>query len=257
MVPFLSYRPSSNAPRVEPSLDLRHPITTQSAVRWCLIFTQHRLPGTYGPFHDLAMTPSSPAPSNFSNHSSAFFGSRVYGVRKIGRLTPFRSFSSRLRRSPNGCLRRSMSPSASRSKATNQAGVASLSIRTRDSAGWTLCCRAPKSSPLAPTTITSPSSTSLDCARPRKAGSSSGKYLVIGLPPRLIRATSSPSRYTSVRKPSHLGSYSQLSPFGMPVSEIADSIGSISSGRGDFRPVIPRCLYLVDDETVCYHIVCR
>src|SRR6059058_5425593 len=100
MVPFLSSRPSSNAPRVEPSLDLRQPITTQSAVRWCLIFTQKRLPGTYGPFQDLAITPSSPAPSNFSNHSSAFFGSRVYGVRKIGLLTPLSSFLTPYTRDP-------------------------------------------------------------------------------------------------------------------------------------------------------------
>src|SRR4051794_40946418 len=109
MLPFLSYSPSSSAPSVLPSLVLRQPMTTQSAVRLCLILTHRRLPGTYIPSQDLAITPSRPAPSNLSNQSSAFLGSRVYGVTKIGGLTPLRSFSRRFRRSPSGRLRRSSS----------------------------------------------------------------------------------------------------------------------------------------------------
>ena len=38
--PCLSYRPSKSEPSDCPSFDLRQPMTTQSAVRWCLIFTQ-------------------------------------------------------------------------------------------------------------------------------------------------------------------------------------------------------------------------
>ena len=55
------------------------------------------------------------------------------------------------------------------------AGVASLSMRTRDSAGCTRCWRAPKSRPLAPTTTSSPSSTYFFDLRARNAGSTSGK----------------------------------------------------------------------------------
>src|SRR5437870_6795042 len=85
------------------------------------------------------------------------------------------------------------------------------------------------------------------------AGRTSGKYRVIARPPRLIKATSSPSRKTSVRKPSHLGSYSQPSPLGIPESEIAGSIGSMSSGSGNFK-LIPRCLYLVDGAARWYYV---
>src|ERR1700682_5198733 len=63
-------------------------------------------------------------------------------------------------------------------------------------------------------------------------------------PPRLIRATSSPSRKTRVRKPSHLGSYSQLSPFGMP-SMGAESIGSMSMGMGNFMSSYPQSVYIL------------
>src|ERR1700680_2978467 len=76
----------------------------------------------------------------------------------------------------------------------------------------------------------------------------------MGRAPRLISSTWSPSRKTRVRKPSHLGSYSQLSPFGIPASEGAESIGSMSWGMGNFMPVVHRCLYLVDGGTPCYHI---
>src|SRR5689334_23347207 len=76
----------------------------------------------------------------------------------------------------------------------------------------------------------------------------------MGRPPRLIRATSSPSRNTRVRKPSHLGSYPHRSPSGMPASEIAESIGSMSVGSGSFKVVVPSCLYLVDGGPRWYYI---
>jgi len=77
----------------------------------------------------------------------------------------------------------------------------------------------------------------------------------IGREPRLTSSTLSPSRNTRVRKPSHLGSYSQLSPLGIP-SPGADSIGSMSIGIGSFKAadLSPICLYLVDTQTLCYHI---
>ena len=63
------------------------------------------------------------------------------------------------RRSANGRPVRSSSPSASRSKAMNDAGVCSASRVTRDAAGWMRCCSASKSSP-SPVAITiSPSTT--------------------------------------------------------------------------------------------------
>src|SRR6185437_14908080 len=171
----------------------------------------------------------------------------------MGGFTPFSSRSSCLRRSPSVCLRRSVAPSARRSNATYQAGVASLSILTLDSAGWIRCWRAPKSRPPLPTTISSPSRTTLSDLRVRNAGSSSGKYRVMGRAPRLISSTWSWSLKTRVRKPSHLGSYSQLSPAGTP-SPGAESIGSMSSGIGSFKLFVPRCLYLVEAHTLCYHI---
>src|SRR5258708_3319117 len=76
----------------------------------------------------------------------------------------------------------------------------------------------------------------------------------MGRPPRLISATSSPSRKTRVRKPSHFGSYSQPSPFGIPASEIAESIGSMSGGSGSFKVFVPSCLYLVDSVRGWYYI---
>src|SRR6266478_4566148 len=125
------------------------------------------------------------------------------------------------------------------------AGVASLSIRTRESAGWMRCWRAPKSRPFSPTTISSPSSTTFSGRSLRNAGKTSGKYRVIGRAPRLTSSTLSPSRKTSVRKPSHFGSYSQLSPWGMP-SPGADSIGSISSGIGSFKEgIYPQFVYIL------------
>src|SRR5260370_41801727 len=137
------------------------------------------------------------------------------------------------------------------SNATYRAGVASLSIRTRESAGWMRCCRAPKSRPFSPTTISSPSRTTFSGRSLRNAGTTSGKYRVIGRAPRLTSSTLSPSRKTSVRKPSHLGSYSQLSPLGMP-SPGADSIGAISSGIGSFREgIYPQFVYILWTTEPC------
>ena len=52
------------------------PATTQSAVRTCLIFAITRLLGWYVRSSGLAMRPSSPAPSNTSNHRPASSSSR-------------------------------------------------------------------------------------------------------------------------------------------------------------------------------------
>src|SRR5579872_6719517 len=76
----------------------------------------------------------------------------------------------------------------------------------------------------------------------------------MGRPPRLTSSTLSPSRKTRVLKPSHLGSYSHESPFGIPRSETADSIGSMSVRMGRLMGVFPRCLYLVDRAALCYYI---
>lgn len=52
----------------------------------------------------------------------------------------------------------------------------------------------------------SPSSTHRSGTRSRTASTSSGKYLVSGLPVRLPNSTSAPSRNTIARNPSHFAS---------------------------------------------------
>ena len=94
-----------------------------------------RLSGSYGPASGLATTPSRPAPSNWENHCTARSRSLVAGVMYTGAVTPASASSSRARRCSNGSAVQSSSPSASRSKATNEAGVCSASSRTRLSAG--------------------------------------------------------------------------------------------------------------------------
>ena len=94
------------------------------------------------------MTPSSPAPSKRRNQSSASARSRVAGERCTGGVAPASACSSRSRRAASGTSRRSSSPSASRSQATNDAGVCSASSFTRDAAGWMRRSSASKSSPL-------------------------------------------------------------------------------------------------------------
>ena len=80
-----------------PSLWMRKPATTQSAVRSCLTFTIVRSPGVYGRSSGLATMPSSPAPSNASNQRSAVARSVVAGVsmhRRRGRASSTSSSSA-------------------------------------------------------------------------------------------------------------------------------------------------------------------
>ncbi len=67
--PSSSNRPSSSEPTPSPSLCMRNPATTQSAVRSCLTLNIVRLSGVYGPSSRLAITPSRPAPSKRANQS--------------------------------------------------------------------------------------------------------------------------------------------------------------------------------------------
>lgn len=68
----------------------------------------------------------------------------------------------------------------------------------------------------------SPSTTHRSGSRSRSASTSSGKYRVSGLPVRLPSSTSSPSRNTIARKPSHFASYCM--PGGIFATDLA-SIG--------------------------------
>ena len=88
----------------------------------------------------------------------------------------------------------------------NAAGVRSASSATREAAGCSRNCSASKSSPAAVARTISPSTTQRGGSSPRTAATTSGKYRVIGRPLRLPISTSSPSRYTIERNPSHLGS---------------------------------------------------
>ena len=91
-------------------------------------------------------TPSSPAPSKRWNQSCATARSRVAGVTCTRRLRAVASAASsrcaalRLRQRAQ-----SSSPTASRSHATNDAGVSAASIFTRDAAGWMRSSSASKS----------------------------------------------------------------------------------------------------------------
>ena len=105
-------------------------------------------------------TPSSPAPSNRSNQSAASARSVVAGVRWTGgcdrrRAPPRGGRAAR----PAARARRSSSPSASRSQATNDAGDSSASIFTRDAAGWMRSSSASNSSAPSRAMTTSPSRT--------------------------------------------------------------------------------------------------
>ena len=80
------------------------------------------------------------------------------------------------------------------------------SSSTRDSAGWIRWDRASKSRPVGPAMTISPSTTQRSGRLARNDTTSSGKYLVSGFSFRLPSTTSSPSRKTMHRKPSHLGS---------------------------------------------------
>ena len=87
-------------------------------------------------------------------------------------------------------------------------GVWVASSSTRLAAGWIRSCSASKSSRLpSPSGITiSPSMTHRSGSSALTAATSSGKYRVIGRSFRLPISTSSPSRNTIDRKPSHFGS---------------------------------------------------
>lgn len=88
----------------------------------------------------------------------------------------------------------------------NEAGVCSDSSWIRLAAGWMRCWSTSNCS-RSPTMVTiSPSTTQRGGRFCRSASTSSGKYRVIGFSLRLPSSTSSPSRNTIVRKPSHLGS---------------------------------------------------
>ncbi len=77
---------------------------------------------------------------------------------------------------------------------------------TRDAAGWIRCSRASKSSRSPVTMTISPSTTHRSGSDAFTAATTSGKYRVRGFSLRLPSSTSSPSRNTMQRKPSHLGS---------------------------------------------------
>jgi len=87
--------------------------------------------------------------------------------------------------------------------------------------GW--CSHASKSSPLPAAMTNSPSTTHRSGSWAWTAATTSGKYLVSGFSLRLPSSTSSPSRNTMQRKPSHLGSYKNF-PTGMSGTLLA-SIG--------------------------------
>src|ERR1700712_1446910 len=116
----------------------------------------------------------------------------------------------------------SSSPSASRSKAMNDAGVFVARNRTRLSAGCRRSCSASKSNPAEVATTISPSITHRSGNATLAASTSSGKYRVSGRSLRLPYSTLSPSRKQMDRKPSHFGSYE--APGGMTVTDLA-SIG--------------------------------
>ncbi|CAM5320167.1 hypothetical protein SAFG77S_00013 [Streptomyces afghaniensis] len=150
----------------------------------------------------------------------------VAGARCTGAVTPDSSRSSSSRRSVSGASISDSSPSASRSKATNEAGVRSASIRTRESAGWIRSVSASKSRCPSRAITISPSTTERSGNRSRTAVTSSGKYLVKGFPVRLPSSTSSPSRKTIARNPSHFASYC------MPEGIVATDLASIGSTGG-------------------------
>ena len=136
------------------------------------------------------------------------------------------------------------SPSASRSKATYDAGVFSASMVIRDSAGWIRSWRVSNSSrdsPAPPSaTNSSPSSTHRSGSCSRAAATTSGKYRVSGFVFRDASSTSSPSLNTRHRNPSHFGSNDSPPNFpgsGIPFTGFANigCTGGIT-GRSMPRP---------------------
>src|SRR6185295_6291830 len=78
---------------------------------------------------------------------------------------------------------------------------------------------------------TSPSTTHRQGSASFSGSTSSGKYRFIGRSSRLWSRISSPSRKTSVRKPSHLGSNCQPSPAGS-ASAALESMGASGEAKG-------------------------
>ena len=113
---------------------------------------------------------------------------------------------ARSRRSANGRGRRSSAPSANRSKPTNDAGISPASFSMRLAAGWIRNESRSKSRPCSVAITISPSITHCSGSCARIGATSSGKYRVSGFSLRLPISTSSPSRNTIARKPSHFGS---------------------------------------------------
>src|SRR5437867_7000849 len=94
---------------------------------------------------------------------------------------------------------------------------------------------ASKSSPAAPTITTSPSTTHRSGSALARGARSSGKYRFIGFSSRLCKRISSPSRNTSVRKPSHFGSNCHPSPEGNSAAAV-DNIGWSGGSNGNRTP---------------------
>ncbi len=159
----------------------------------------------------------------------------VAGVTCTGAADPPERLDQRARRSANGRPVRSSSPSASRSNATYDAGVSAASRRTRESAGWIRCCSTSNSSRPSTATTISPSTTQRSGSSALNASTSSGKYRVIGFSLREPISTSSPSRNTTDRKPSHFGSYD--APAGISGTALA-SIGATGGMTGSCMPSI-------------------
>ena len=136
-VPSSSYSPSSSEPTASgPLLCQRKPATTQSAVRACLILSIARLPGWYVPVVRLRDDAVEARAFEARQPLRGSARSRVIGVRWIGGSTFSERFleQSRAARAAarRGCPGRRR---ASRSKATNDAGVSFASFATRDAAG--------------------------------------------------------------------------------------------------------------------------
>ena len=120
-----------------------------------------------------------------------------------------------------------------RSKKTIAAGVVRASSFTREAAGCSRSCNASKSSPWDVAMTISPSSTQRGGNWARSVSTSSGKYRFSGFRSRLWIRSSSPSRNTRVRNPSHFGSKTQESPEGSSSTRLA----SIGRQRRIYRQV--------------------
>ena len=124
-----------------PFLCQRKPATTQSAVRDVLDL-DHRRACPAGRASSRAWRSRRRArrPRSDGTSPAATPRSRVQGVRWTRPVAPASAFSSAARRSAWGRPRRSSSPRASRSKATNEDGVSAASFATRDAAGCRRSC---------------------------------------------------------------------------------------------------------------------